>query len=136
MRKLIKGDTGPEPKGTGELVFVVDDEPLLLELAEAILATLGCKVRTFSSPEAALQAYRESDPPPAVVVTDFSMNRMSGQDLLIACRARCPNQKVLMVSGTVEADAFGKTDILPTAFLAKPYQAADLFAAVRALLPR
>lgn len=136
MHKQTKGDaveTGK--KGSRESIFVVDDEPMLLELAEAILATLGCEIRTFCSPEAALQAYQESNPPPAVVVTDFSMQRMSGQDLLAACRKLCPSQKVLIVSGTVEADAFGKTDVHPTAFLAKPYQAEELLSAVRALMP-
>jgi len=115
---------------------VVDDEPMLLELAEAILAPLGHEVKTFRDPDSALQAYRAATVLPVVVVTDYSMQHMSGQQLLCACRRICPDQKVLMVSGTVEEDIFDKKENQPTAFLPKPYQAQELLAAVAALLPR
>jgi DNA-binding NtrC family response regulator len=137
MHTQPKGDgAGPEKERSREVIFVVDDEPMMLELAETILATLGCEVKAFTSPEAALEAYQKSDPQPAIVVTDFSMPRMSGQDLLLACREICPEQKVLVVSGTVESDVFGRTDVQPTAFLSKPFHATELLDAVSGLLRR
>jgi len=136
MHKMSKGDeTGPDKKGRRGCIFVVDDEPMLLELAEAILEPLGYEVRTFSNPDVALEAYRTASVLPVVVVTDYSMHHMSGQQLLNACRKICPDQKVLLVSGTVEEDVFEKKEAQPTAFLPKPYQANELLAAVAALLP-
>jgi len=137
MHKQSKGDdTVSEKKGPKGTIFVVDDEPMLLELAEAILAPLGYEVRTFRDPDSALEAYRTASVPPAVVVTDYSMVHMSGQQLLNACRKLHPDQKVLMVSGTVEEDVFDKKENQPTAFLPKPYQSKELLDAVAALLPR
>jgi len=137
MHKHPKGDEATAEKTVVKgPIFVVDDEPMLLELAEAILAPLGYEVRTFRDPESALAEYKELSTYPVVMVTDYSMHRMSGHQLLAACRKICPEQKVLMVSGTVEEDAFGNNEIQPTAFLSKPYQAKELFEAVAALLPR
>jgi DNA-binding NtrC family response regulator len=136
MHKQLKGnEAAPEKKGTKGVIYVVDDEPMLLELAEAILEPLGFEVKTFRDPDSALEAYRAASVPPAVVVTDYSMQQMSGQQLLNACRRICPHQKVLMVSGTVEEDVFDKKENQPTAFLPKPYQAHELLEAVAALLP-
>jgi CheY-like chemotaxis protein len=133
---MSKGDeTGPDKKGPRGSIFVVDDEPMLLELAEAILEPLGYEVMTFSNPDVALAAYRTASVLPVVVVTDYSMHHMSGQQLLNACRKICPDQKVLLVSGTVEEDVFEKKEAQPTAFLPKPYQANELLEAVAALLP-
>jgi len=136
MHKQLKGDeAAPERKGKKGVIFVVDDEPMLLELAEVILEPLGYEVRTFSDPSSALEAYRAASVPPAVVVTDYSMQHMSGQQLLNACRRIRPDQKVLMVSGTVEEDVFDNKENQPTSFLPKPYQAKELLEAVSALLP-
>ncbi|HEY2330103.1 MAG TPA: response regulator [Verrucomicrobiae bacterium] len=100
-------------------IFVVDDEVLLLELAEAVLAPLGCKVRTFSSPEAALKEFVKSAP--ALVITDYAMGRMSGMDLIRECRRLNPQQKTILVSGTVDGLVFANAHVKPDEFVAKPY---------------
>ena len=43
--------------GSPATIFVVDDEPMLLELATAILEPLGFDVRTFHDPKQALAEY-------------------------------------------------------------------------------
>ena len=45
--------TGERGKNRGELIYLVDDEPMLLKLASVILEPLGYTVKTFSSPAAA-----------------------------------------------------------------------------------
>ena len=45
-------------KGSKPLIFVVDDEPMLLELATVILEPLGYNVKTFRDPQTALDAFR------------------------------------------------------------------------------
>ena len=116
----------------GPLVFVVDDEPMLLELAEAILKPLGCVVRTFRDPELALKEFATARP--ALVVTDYAMGRMSGMDLVRECRRANPAQKIILLSGTVDEQVFADAPVKPDRFISKPYQIKDFSECVKALL--
>ena len=113
-------------------VFVVDDEPMLLELAEAILKPLGYQVRTFRDPELALKEFPAGRPD--VVITDYAMGRMSGMDLIRECRRINPRQKMILLSGTVDEHVFADAPVKPDQFLTKPYQIQDLAERVRALI--
>ncbi|HEX5222263.1 MAG TPA: response regulator [Verrucomicrobiae bacterium] len=115
------------------LVFVVDDEPMLLELATMIVEPLGFRVRTFRDPLTALREYSLSQPLPVLLITDFAMHQMNGMDLIRDCRKINPHQKVLLVSGTVDAMVYRDSPQKPDAFLAKPYQTQELVNAVNAL---
>jgi FixJ family two-component response regulator len=114
------------------IVFVVDDEPMLLELAVAILKPLGCKVRTFRDPEQALKEFAVVRP--AVVITDYAMGRMSGMDLIRECRRLNPGQKMILLSGTVDAHVFADAPVKPDLFLTKPYQIQDFTDAIRSMI--
>ena len=114
------------------VVFVVDDEPVLLELAEVILAPLGCDIRTFRDPEVALREFPVLRP--AVVVTDYAMGRMSGMDLIRECRRINPGQKLVLVSGTVDEHVFADAAVKPDRFLSKPYQLQELIGCVSELI--
>ena len=116
------------------VVFVVDDEPMLLEVARMILEPLGYQVRTFRDADLALQAFQSAKPRPALVLTDFSMHTMSGMDLIRECRRVEPRQKILLVSGTVDETIYSKSSIKPDRFLAKPYLPNQLADIVRELL--
>jgi CheY-like chemotaxis protein len=115
-------------------IFIVDDEPILLELAEKVLSGLECDIQTFSNPEVALKTYSAAEKPPELVITDFAMHEMNGLDLIRACRRLHPKQKILLVSGTVDESIFNGTGIKPDRFLAKPYQPAALTSLVQELL--
>ena len=113
-------------------VYVVDDEPLLLELAVIILKPVGCEVQTFRDPEAALKQFATHLPD--LVITDYAMGRMNGMDLIRECRRLKPHQKTLLVSGTVDEHVFADGIIKPDRFLTKPYQFRDFLNCVRELL--
>jgi CheY-like chemotaxis protein len=115
-------------------IFVVDDEPILLELAQKVLSGLECEIQTFSNPEIALQKYSSDENPPDLLITDFAMHEMDGLALIRACRRLNPNQKIILVSGTVDESVFNGTGIRPDRFLAKPYQPAALTDMVQELL--
>ena len=116
------------------LIYVVDDEPMLLDLAAVILRTLGYTVATFRAPEATLQAYRAAAIPPALLITDYAVGAMNGLELAAACRKICPQQKVLLLSGTVGVADLQGGPTWPDQFLAKPYQPKQLVNAVESLL--
>ena len=111
------------------LAYVVDDEPMLLDLNESVLQSMGFEVRRFRAAELAYEAYRRELIPPAIIVTDFSMHKMSGLDLIEACRTIRPGQKFLLVSGTVNASVFTDSPSKPDHFMPKPY-AMEQFSAV------
>ena len=123
-----------EPGASCPRIFVVDDEPILLELAEQILRNIRAEVRTFSNPEIALQTYTDAETRPDLIITDFAMHEMDGLALIRACRRLNPQQKILLISGTVDESAFNGTGLKPDGFLAKPYQPAALTNVVKKLL--
>ena len=114
-------------------IFVVDDEPMLLELAEAVLQSAGFNVRTFRDPQAALAEFSAANPRPAIVVTDYAMGAMNGLDVIRECRRIQPQQKIILLSGTVNENIYAEAPVKPDSFLAKPYQAHDLIALVQSL---
>jgi CheY-like chemotaxis protein len=118
----------------GALIYIVDDEPMLLDLAAVILEPLGYRIKTFRDPEEALRAYKAAEPPPVLIITDYAMHAMTGMELMEACRQIRPRQKVLLVSGTVGPDIFGDTTIKPDRFLGKPYQSKQLIDLVEDLM--
>jgi len=131
----VRNVTTPN-KGARPLIYVVDDEPMLLELATIVLEPLGYQVRTFRDPEEALQAFTDAKPQPALVITDYAMHNLNGMDLVIQCKKLRPSQKVVLVSGTVGQEVFVDSLVKPDRFLAKPYQAKQLREMVSELLPQ
>jgi DNA-binding NtrC family response regulator len=130
-----KGNNSEEGKGGPRVIYVVDDEPMLLELATAILKPMGYDVETFRSAEAALEAFVAARTYPSLIITDYAMHLMSGLALIEECRRVFPRQKTLLVSGTVDEQVYRHSRCKPDRFLAKPYQAKQLVEVVRALLP-
>lgn len=132
----MSGAVNPNPAPIGvdsmhATIFIVDDEPLVLELAVAILQPLGYDVRTFSDPKEALAEYPAAKP--AVVVTDYAMERMTGMDLVRECRRVNPSQKILLISGTVGAEIFDNAAAKPDQFLAKPFQIREFVEVIKLL---
>ncbi len=121
-------------KSAKPLIYVVDDEPMLLELAVMILAPLGYTIETFRDPRAALKAFTSAVSLPALVISDYAMHSMTGMDLMQACRQIKPGQKFLLVSGTVDQTIYRGARDKPDRFLAKPYQAKQLSDLVESLL--
>ena len=129
-----KTESGRRGKSGGRLIYLVDDEPMLLELASVILAPLGYAIETYSSAEEASHAFETAEPKPALIITDYAMHRMNGLELAEACRRIRPNQKVLLVSGTVGPEIYEGATVVPDRFLAKPYEAKELIGAVEVVL--
>jgi DNA-binding NtrC family response regulator len=133
---MIEPEVSTTNSGTASkrLVYVVDDEPMLLELATIILEPLGYEICTFRDPETALKAFTRADPRPDLLITDYAMHTMNGMELIEECRRLEPNQKILLLSGTVGVEVFDHSPCRPNQFLAKPYYARQLIDLVKQLL--
>jgi CheY-like chemotaxis protein len=127
------GNNGKKEK---PLIFVVDDEPMLLELATVILQPLGYSLKTFRDPDTAVQSFAAADPAPELIITDYAMHTMNGMDLLHECRRLRPRQKIILVSGTVNQDVYRDSAVKPDLFLAKPYHPKQLVDAIETVLSR
>jgi DNA-binding NtrC family response regulator len=126
MAKNQKNKQGAEP-----LVFVVDDEQMLLDLAEMILKPAGFSVRTFQDPRKALAEYAVAAP--RVFITDYAMDNLNGLDVIKECRRLHPDQKIILVSGTVDESIYANSEIKPDYFIPKPYDPHHLISLVRKL---
>ncbi|MEI8045624.1 MAG: hypothetical protein WCL11_29720, partial [Verrucomicrobiota bacterium] len=62
--------------GDKQVIYVVDDETMLLALVSAILEPLGYCVRTFCDPESAVEAFISAQPQPVLIITDYAMGTM------------------------------------------------------------
>lgn len=133
MDQSAKNSARPQ-QHSKPLLYVVDDEPLLLELASALLEPSGYTVKTFRDPEAALRSFASANPRPAVVLTDYAMHTMTGLELIRECRRINPGQKIIMLSGTVDESVYRGSTAKPDRFLAKPYQAKELLGMLESVL--
>jgi CheY-like chemotaxis protein len=129
-----KPSTNFKPDTAGKLIYVVDDEPMLLELASVILQPLGYTIKTFRDAVSALASFKDAKPFPVLLITDYSMHAMNGMDLIKACREIQPRQRILLISGTVGEDIYRNSNDKPDKFLAKPYHSKQLVDAVESLL--
>ena len=108
-------------------VFVVDDEPLILDMIDAVLAP-ECGLRGFSSAAECLAALAQE--PPQLVFLDVSMPGMDGFTLCRTIRADAtldPRPPVIFVSGhdTIEERLRGY-DAGAEDFIVKPFAAEEL----------
>jgi len=78
-------------------VLVVDNEPLLREIVEALLTDNGHIVATAESGEAALQRLQSLQFD--LVITDKAMPNMNGEQLAAAIHARDPGLPVILMTG-------------------------------------
>jgi len=130
----VMADLNSTPSNNAPVtIFVVDDEPMLLEMAVMILEPLHFRVRTFRDPQTALAEFSAANPRPALIVTDYAMHSMSGMDLIRECRRIHPKQKIILLSGTVDENIYTKAEAKPDRFLAKPYQVSDFVTLIQSL---
>jgi len=80
-------------------VLVVDDEPDVLRLVEAILTEQGYRVLLAKGAENAIRTFERVNPRPDMILTDVVMPGMSGPMLIDHLLTLEPNLRVLFMSG-------------------------------------
>jgi CheY-like chemotaxis protein len=116
------------------LIYIVDDEPLLSDLAEASLRADGYTVEQFQDPELAWKSFLQADPKPDLLLTDYAMANMSGLELIQKCKELKPELKAILISGTAGAEVLLNAPVKVDRFLAKPYQPVALSELAHAVL--
>jgi DNA-binding response OmpR family regulator len=114
-------------------VLVVDDEPSICHSVRMILIYAGYEVNTAWSSKEAL-AILENEPHD-LVVTDFNMPGMKGDELSEVIKTRWPETAVVMLTASaVNLRAAAVPLPFVDALLAKPFGIAELGTTVRQLL--
>jgi CheY-like chemotaxis protein len=80
------------------VVLVVDDEPLVREITEAMLIELGCEVVTAGGADEALEKL-STDTRIEILITDINMPGMDGCELAAAAVRMRKQLKVIVLSG-------------------------------------
>lgn len=79
------------------LVIVDDEEPMLDQLKQMLELRLNCKVETFSSGPAAIEALPKLNV--GLIITDFSMPEMNGVEFIKKAVETCPKTPFIVITG-------------------------------------
>lgn len=121
-------------RGT-ETVLLVDDEDVVIDVGEDMLAAMGYSVLSARSGKEALDVYEEKKEDVNIVILDMIMPGMTGGETYERMKQINPHVKVLLSSGY---SAEGRTaQILRcgcNGFLQKPFNMEDLYRGIRDVL--
>jgi CheY-like chemotaxis protein len=81
-------------------ILVVDDEPFVCDAVKMMLNFDGHVVETANNGKEALALFDQGQFD--LVITDFAMPSMKGDELAAAIKARAPNQPVVMITAYAE----------------------------------
>ena len=124
-----------EPRGAGEVIYVVDDEEIVGRCTRMTLESKGYRAVVFQSAESCIEALRQRPGECGAIVTDQTMPGMQGTDLAGAVRKISPGLPVVIMSGYFSKisphalDELGQVELL-----AKPFTPTELVSAVNRAL--
>jgi DNA-binding response OmpR family regulator len=132
------GEAPKEPAEEGsERVLLVDDDRVLLSVNREILERLGYMVEAHVEPEQALESFNSDPNAWDLVITDRSMPKMTGEELVIAMKKIRDDVPVLMLSGFVSIEDIERlTAAGIDSVIGKPVLPDELAASVRTVLGR
>jgi len=123
----IRQESETIPQGNGEVVLLVEDEALILKLAEKMLQHIDYAVLPADSPKKALQLAKEHTGDIALVVTDVVMPELNGRELAERLKKLYPGIKCLFMSGYT-ANVIAHHGVLDedVNFIQKPFTTREL----------
>lgn len=127
-------DTAP-PAGHGELVLVVDDEPVITNAARAVLEAHGYRVLVAKDGVEGIDTFSKNMNEVAVVLTDVMMPVMDGVLFVRTLRKLSPKVPVIASTGVAEAGHLDQLSALRVEHvLCKPYNASTLLHTIHGVL--
>jgi len=121
-----QGIEGNELEGNAR-ILIVDDEDLILTMAETILSSYGYQVTTAACGDEALKRYDEAEGQFDLVITDMVMPNMGGRELMERLRQRNPKLKIICSTGYVRNSQTASDE----GYLLKPFTSQDLLRKVK-----
>lgn len=122
-----------ESAGSNGIILVVDDQPLILKLVQAILNDVGLDIVPADHPGQALQLASELRERVRLLIIDLNLGGAGGADLARKVLAHCPGLRVLYMSGD-DPDDLQLPAAVRRNFIGKPFSPTELIRRVEALL--
>ncbi len=129
-----KKSAGDTLRGS-ETVLFVDDEDMIIEIAEELFEQLGYKVLIARSGREAIETYEKNKDHIDIVLLDMIMPDMSGSDTYDRMKKIDPDIKVLLFSGySIDGQATEILDRGCNGFIQKPFKMKELSQKLREIL--
>lgn len=123
----------PAPTQADRRILVAEDERELASLVRALLEDLGYETTLVEDGQEALEAIMRE--PPALLITDLAMPRMSGEELIERLR-QSEHDALPIIVLSARPDAAARIAPFPgVQLLMKPFDIDDFEALVIAALP-
>lgn len=127
----------PDYPAGDERVLVVDDEEVLPDMIKEMLESLGYSVTAITDSVSALQAFKHAPRDYDLLITDMTMPKMDGLELIREITKIRPEVPVILCTGNSESLDGKKSETLGVKkFLMKPVLKQDLAVAVREVLDK
>ncbi len=85
-------------------IVLVDDDPDVLRATRQALSLAGFPVSETTDPRKAIEILSETTERLCLLVTDVSMPNLSGPELARQAYRKCPNLRVLFISGGFDSE--------------------------------
>jgi two-component system response regulator PilR (NtrC family) len=110
-------------------ILVVDDEPFVCDAVKMMLTFDGHIVETASSAKAALEIFAPNKYD--LVITDYAMPQMKGDELALQLRSRSPDQPIVLITAYAEMLKASNSPLTGVdSVVSKPFLLDDLRSAV------
>ena len=124
----------PTPGNQVWRILVVDDEPAVGDAIKMMLKFDGHAVQTASGSKEALSLLEQGKFD--LIITDYSMPGMKGDELAAVIKQRLPHQPIIMITAYAEMLKSSSNPLPGVDFIiSKPFSLADLREAIAGVLP-
>ena len=124
-----------DAEGTGELVIVAEDEPVVANMCRRMLEKHGYRVEVAADGVEALALFGDHRASVRAVITDMAMPRMDGIGLVRAIRQLDPKVPIVIASGWAdETQSDALKEFESVSLLDKPYSRSTLLEALKMCL--
>ncbi len=141
LPRIADARTQPETEqpallpGGAERVFIIDDEPMLIEVLERMLHGLGYRTEAETKAVSALERFREAPDAFDVGITDMTMPDMTGDELARNIRGIRPDVPIILCTGyseTISEESLGEAGV--ASMLLKPVLRSKLARTLREVI--
>lgn len=130
----LKEELSEIPEGDGSEILVVDDEEMLAVHMSELVKSFSYKAHYVTDSTKALDLF-ETDPERfSILITDQTMPRMTGKELIEKLRAIRPELPVIMCSGYSDKINSEEASELNISYFSKPVDVSDVMREISKLL--